>query len=427
MSPALPPVDSKVANDSISVEKSTYRLVKPPSGTVFTCWTALSKTMIGTGMLALAYGFSKCGWILGFVLLCVFGASASFTLHLLNVLAIWSPSRHVSFFTIAESCAPWSRWIVDTAIAVKCMGVGISYVQVSADTISSVIGVWSNHALSETLLRFIVVLGILALVSPVCFPRSISKTVVINILGLMAISYVVVLAIVLTDYNSAASTHWGIPPSSTFTSILSVFPTFIFAFTCHQNILLCAEDMRDRSQRKLDIVALASESTASVLFIIAVIFPYLTYGDSVKSNFVLNYDVANNTAVQVGYLFLGIAEAAAYPLQLFPARKSLIVLITRARAVSSRMELRMRLVLTLVILVVTAGIAISVRSLGVTLSFVGIIGSNTITFIMPTFFYCITTHKAEMKKGIKWYLSSLLLIVSLALLPICLTAVALNL
>ncbi|KAF4737285.1 hypothetical protein FOZ63_007695, partial [Perkinsus olseni] len=254
--------DRMTTNELVSVEKSSYRLVNAPSGTVFTCWTALSKTMIGTGMLALAYGFSKCGWVLGFVLLILSGVGACFTLHLLNILAMRSSTRHVSFFTIAEACAPWSRWIVDVAIAVKCIGVGISYIQVSGDTISHVIGVWSNDAPDDTLRRAMVVLAVLALAAPVCFARSISKTVIVNVLGLLAITYVVVLAVALTDYNSGAVTRWDLPPTASFSSVLSVVPTFIFAFTCHQNILLCAEDMKERSQRKLDVVAFASEAAA---------------------------------------------------------------------------------------------------------------------------------------------------------------------
>ncbi|EER02534.1 hypothetical protein Pmar_PMAR007996, partial [Perkinsus marinus ATCC 50983] len=55
-----PPTEEVKVSDGnrVFVEKSSYRFVNAPSGTVFTCWTALSKTMIGTGMLALAYGFS---------------------------------------------------------------------------------------------------------------------------------------------------------------------------------------------------------------------------------------------------------------------------------------------------------------------------------------------------------------------------------
>ncbi|KAF4705127.1 hypothetical protein FOZ62_004687 [Perkinsus olseni] len=414
-------------NELVSVEKSSYRLVNAPSGTVFTCWTALSKTMIGTGMLALAYGFSKCGWVLGFVLLILSGVGACFTLHLLNILAMRSSTRHVSFFTIAEACAPWSRWIVDVAIAVKCIGVGISYIQVSGDTISHVIGVWSNHAPDDTLRRAMVVLAVLVLAAPVCFARSISKTVIVNVLGLLAITYVVVLVVALTDYNSGVVTRWDLPPTASFSSVLSVVPTFIFAFTCHQNILLCAEDMKDRSQRKLDVVAFASEAAALVLFIPAIIFPYLDFGENTRSNVVLDYDVEHNIAVQVGYLFLGVAEAAAYPLQLFPARKSLLVLLTRAQPVSPKAEFRFRIVLTTSILILTAGIAVSVRSLGVTLSFVGIIGSNTICFIMPTFFYCVTMHKADVKKGPKWVLSAVVFLMTVALLPICLSAVVISL
>ncbi|EER05373.1 10 transmembrane domain, possible aa transporter, putative [Perkinsus marinus ATCC 50983] len=424
-----PPTEEVKVSDGnrVFVEKSSYRFVNAPSGTVFTCWTALSKTMIGTGMLALAYGFSQCGWLLGFVLLILSAMGASFTLHLLNILAMRSPTRHVSFFTIAEACAPWSRWIVDVAIAVKCMGVGISYIQVSGDTISYAIGVWTNNAIDKDLLRAIVILGVLCLVSPVCFARSISKTVIINILGLLAIAYVVVLAIALANLDSGAVTRVGLPPTATFSSVFSVIPTFIFAFTCHQNILLCAEDLRARTQHKLDIIAVASEAAALVLFVPAIIFPYLTFGESTKSNFVLNYDVANNIAVQVGYLLLGVAEAAAYPLQLFPARKSLSVLLTRAKSVSPRAEFWLRVSLTSFVLVVTAAIAVTVKSLGVTLSFVGIVGSNTICFIMPTFFYCITMYEKGARKPFKWILSVLVFSVTVALLPISLSAVIISL
>mmetsp|Transcript_10388 Transcript_10388/g.10300 ORF Transcript_10388/g.10300 Transcript_10388/m.10300 type:complete len:131 (+) Transcript_10388:141-533(+) len=64
---------------------------------------------------------------------------------------------------------------------------------------------------------------------------------------LLAIAYVVVLAIALANLDSGAVTRVGLPPTATFSSVFSVIPTFIFAFTCHQNILLCAEDLRART------------------------------------------------------------------------------------------------------------------------------------------------------------------------------------
>ncbi|KAF4676800.1 hypothetical protein FOL47_004971 [Perkinsus chesapeaki] len=408
-----------VEPNSLNLRDSTYRLSKPPSGTVFTCWTALSKTMIGTGMLALAYGFSKCGWILGFFLLAFAGGGAVFTLHLLGVLAMHSPTRRVTFFTVAEECAPWSKWIVDVAIAVKCIGVGISYIQVSSDTISSTIGLWSGNAISKTLLRDITVIVLVIIISPICLSKSISRTMIVNILGLVSVAYVVILSVCLVEVG--APTHWGVPHSSSFMSVLAVFPTFIFAFTCHQNVFLCAEDLNERTQKKLDIIAFCSEAAALCWFVPAIIFPYITFGASVQSNFVLSYD-DTSVVVQIAYLLLGIAEVCAFPLQALPARKSLLVLILRDKVISPKMELYSRIAVGTALLLLTVAVAISVKSLGYTLSFVGIIGSNTITFIMPTFLYCMTLHKAGLPKGTKWFMSAGLCVIGLLLVPLCLSS-----
>ncbi|KAF4659532.1 hypothetical protein FOZ61_001198 [Perkinsus olseni] len=169
-------------------------------------------------------------------------------------------------------------------------------------------------------------------------------------------------------------------------------------------MFLCAEDLKDRTQRKLDIVAFGSEAAALSLYIPAIVFPYLTF------------------AVMVAYLLLGIAETCAFPLQALPARKSLIVLALRGKGLSPKAELYSRLGVGTAILLLTIAVALSVHSLGVTLSFVGAVGSNTITFIMPCFLYCMTIHKAGLPKGVKWVLAAGLCVIGLIILPLCLSS-----
>lgn len=405
--------------DLVNIQDSTSHLSKPPLGNVFTCWTVLAKTMVGTGMLTLAYGFSKCGWVLGFVLLIFAAVGAVFTLHLLGCLAMRSQTRHVSFYTVAEDCAPWSRWIVDLAIAIKCIGVGISYIQVSSDTISLTINTLGGNFMNQTLLRDIIVVILVLVVSSICLAKSISRTAIVNVLGLVSVFYVVILCVCFIRLDTP--THILLPHSSDFLTVLSVFPTFIFAFTCHQNVFLCAEDLKNRTQGKLDIAAFAAEAIALSFYIVAIVFPYLTFGDTVSSNFLLSYD-AHNPAVMVAYLLLGIAETCAFPLQVLPARKSLIVLAFRGKSISPRAELYSRLGVGTGILLLTIVVALSVRSLGVTLSFVGAVGSNTVTFIMPCFLYCMAIHKAGSPKGVKWVFSAILCIIGLIILPLCLSS-----
>ncbi len=47
--------------------------IHPPSGSMLSSWTVMSKTMIGTGMLGLAFATKEAGWVLGLTFLAVAG------------------------------------------------------------------------------------------------------------------------------------------------------------------------------------------------------------------------------------------------------------------------------------------------------------------------------------------------------------------
>jgi len=337
-----------------------------------------------------------------------------------------SDKRHVSFYSVAEKHAPWSRWIVDIAIAIKSLGVGTAYFQVYGTQMTSFILSMNpsiENSISRFTLRALVILGGLVLMIPICFRKSVSKTAIINVCGIIGITYIVILGCLYTDidYAPGSTSLW---PTGSFMEIASRIPIFIFTFTCHQNMFLVGEDMKDRSQKKLDTVAMLAEVVGLTLFLPALICPYITYGSSVKSNFLdsmnSNPYIKSDVAVLCGSLAIAIAEISAFPLQLFPCRKSTMVLVTRGCEISVDLEKKLRRVLTAIILCVTCVISIFVSNLGLTLSIVGAVGSNTICFIMPTFLYCKAYNDSRRRK---WYMSATVCVISTLLLPICLTAI----
>lgn len=403
---------------------------RPAHASMLSCWTVLSKTAIGVGLLGLAAATSVCGWILGIILLGSAGTSAMFTLHLINCMIVKMEKRHVSFYTVAERYAPFSRWIVDVAIAVKSLGVGTAYFQVYGNEMARFVtrvAPTVRDSMSFFTLRVLIILLGLVVMIPICFRKSVSKTAIINVLGILGITYIVIIGIVFTDPDyPAGSTSLG--PTGDFVSIAAKFPIFIFTFTCHQNMFLVGEDMKDRSQKKLDQVAFISHLTGWLLFLPALVCPYVTYGSSVKSNFLdslaANTEIGKSFAVLMGGLALGIAEISAYPLQLFPCRRSTMVLVSGGRDLSVHEERKFRRILTGSILLMSTVIAIFVQDLGVTLAVVGIFGSNTICFIMPSFLYCKSFDRES--GSAKWYASACVCATSLILLPICLTAIIIS-
>jgi amino acid permease len=403
---------------------------RPPQASFLSCWTVLSKTAIGVGLLGLAAATAVCGWVLGLILLFIAGSSAMFTLHLINCMIMKIDKRHVSFYTVAEKFAPICRWIVDVAIAVKSLGVGTAYFQVYGNEMSrfiSTVAPGVKNTMSGFTLRLLVLLVGLAIMIPVCFRKSIAKTAVINILGIVGIAYIVIIGIVFTDAGFQGSST-SVGPTGDFFAIAAKLPIFIFTFTAHQNMFLVGDDMKDRSQKRLDSVALLSQFAGWCLFLPALICPYVTYGSSVKQNFLesmaLNPEIGTSVAVLMGGLALSVAEIAAYPLQLFPCRRSTMVLVSRGTDLSAASERKLRRIITASILLLSTTIAIFVESLGITLSFVGIIGSNTICFIMPSFLYCKAFDRKE--RPVKWFASALVCVVSTILLPVCLTAIVYN-
>ena len=65
----------------------------------------LSNTILGAGMLGLPHAFALCGYVIGNVLLVVFGCLAVISLHLLSEAADRA-GRPASFYNVAEAAVP---------------------------------------------------------------------------------------------------------------------------------------------------------------------------------------------------------------------------------------------------------------------------------------------------------------------------------
>jgi amino acid permease len=82
-------------------------------------------------MLGLPHAFAECGYVLGCVLLTSAALCSGFGLYLLSASAKkvggGGPS---SFFKVTAATIPRWAFLVDVAIAIKCFGVGTSYLVV---------------------------------------------------------------------------------------------------------------------------------------------------------------------------------------------------------------------------------------------------------------------------------------------------------
>ena len=115
---------------------------------------------------------------------------------------------------------------------------------------------------------------------------------------------------------------------------------FVFSFTCHQNIFAVVNELKNRTQFRMDMVIVASIGSALLLYLVVALEGYRTYGNFVLGDILLNYPQTG----LVTFMRMSIAVMAilSYPLQLDPGRRCFTSVARSLKKKFSRLEVAVR-------------------------------------------------------------------------------------
>ncbi|PWN33841.1 uncharacterized protein FA14DRAFT_165076 [Meira miltonrushii] len=400
----------------------------------------LCNTIIGTGMLATPGAFRYTGLLPGMFLIILCGFTSAAGLILLTMCADTLGGRKNSFFSIALKTIPNGARFFDAAIAIKCFGVSISYLIISGQLMPQVVLSFAKALNShETLPGFLLdrsfwIFAFMVALVPLCFLRRLDSLRHTSYLSLLAVMYLVIIVL----YYSLPSKKEHLPEPGPIYIInidghhfLSVFPVFVFAFTCAQNMLPVHNEMR--AARPLHFfrtrkAIFSSISLAGTVYLIVGVLGYVSFGSNVGANIITMYP-DTSLFVCFGRVSIVILTLCSYPLQVHPCRAALDKVLAPRRAsldslpstqlngipdthyrddegnissdnaghdsvdvppqlaasnnAQSEMSIQRLCILTGIILTATFIIALIVDDLGLILGYVGSVGSTTISFILP--------------------------------------------
>lgn len=94
--------------------------------------------VLGTGLLACPQVVSHMGILLGTIVIIWSALTAAFGLYLQSRCARYLDRGTSSFFALSQITYPNAAVVFDTAIAVKCFGVGVSYLIIIGDLMPGV-------------------------------------------------------------------------------------------------------------------------------------------------------------------------------------------------------------------------------------------------------------------------------------------------
>lgn len=372
----------------------------------------LLNTIVGAGTLAMPSVMSHMGIMLGVLMIVWSGCTSAFGLYLQSRCARYLDRGTASFFALSQITYPNAAVLFDAAIAIKCFGVGVSYMIIIGDLMPGVVLGFAGWAAEIPFLvdRNFWITAFMLLIIPLSFLRRLDSLKYTSLVALVSIGYLIVLVV----YHFAADKHadprsirviqWGGA-----VEMFSALPVVVFAYTCHQNMFSILNELKDNSPSSIiGVIGISIGSAASIYTLVA-ITGYITFGNAVVGNIVSMYPTG--VASTIGKAAIVVLVTFSVPLQVHPCRASLDAVMkwrpnrsqasigrtaspllnTAAaprgdHAAGSMSDLRFA-VITTFILVLAYFTALSVTSLARVLAFVGATGSTSISFILPGLFY----------------------------------------
>lgn len=402
----------------------------------------LLNTIIGAGILAMPFGLKQNGIVFGSFLILWSALTSAFGLYLQNKVAKYTQQQNaVSYFSLCQLTYPNLSVIFDGAIAIKCFGVGVSYLVVIGDLMPKImesVGVTDESILMHR--NFWISVFVAVVVAPLSYLKKLDSLKYTSVVALFSVVYLICLVIqhYFSTNNANIDVDWLGPKA--WRSTLSSFPIFVFAYTCHQNMFaiineLEPSDTSGSQTRQSNWIIRNAISIACSSYLLVGIVGYLTFGNIVNANIISMYP-RDSVSSLVGRLCIVIMVSLLFPLQCHPCRGSLNHIryfITngvrssklRASSVSAngyaplpadsdstyndesfisttpmegahdtdghdpivvKLSTRQFYIITTVIVVGAYLVAISVTSLARVLAFVGSTGSTSISFILPGLF-----------------------------------------
>lgn len=114
--------------------------------------------IIGAGILAMPFAIKENGIVLGVSTILFAAFAAGLGLYLQGLCAMFVKDGHASFFQLSQITYPKISVIFDLAIAIKCFGVGVSYLIIIGDLMPQIVnslGVKSDLAATRSFWIFI--------------------------------------------------------------------------------------------------------------------------------------------------------------------------------------------------------------------------------------------------------------------------------
>lgn len=344
----------------------------------------LCASTLGGGCLSLPNATSKTGVLFGGILLLFFAFVTSFSLRCLANSG--RATRRISYEDLSKHIFGKKMLIfVQVNIILFCMGTCVAYVRAIGDIAYGPLMPHLPDWIDRNVLM-VFVWGVFMF--PLSFFNKMDEMRFITLFGVMCIVYMVI----AVSIHSATSLHEHHTPGSaielmTFKpDVLLAMPTMMFAFTSHTQLPLIYESLVRPVERRMNKVIDRALLLVCLLYMCIGVFGAAEFGSNTNPNILQNYNInqSGETYMAVAFVTVSIIVMIAFPLNVFPARQTLSIVLFDKQ--DKDLPWKYYFPLTVVTTAIPLGLALVIPNIAVVFSFIGSTVSAFLCFILPGMF-----------------------------------------
>ncbi|KAF4740290.1 Solute carrier 38 member, partial [Perkinsus olseni] len=362
-----------------------------PAGSKTAAVFNIMKATLGAGSLSLPFTMLSAGVTLGLVLLVVMAALSILSLGLI-VRAVHKSGKDT--YEELVDLLFGRRWcyLYQLAMFVFCFGTSAVYIVTIYDIVRPV----TVHAFGENpeewyavlltnRLYFSILVTVVVLL-PVSLMKTIDSIRYLTFTGSLCACFLAITSVyVLARYGVASSfTSDMLWKPMDFSSLVSAFNTYIFAFANQPNIPEIYTELSVATPRNMRQVTLISILSVLVVYAVEGSLFLVAYGALTESNILTSLGPRLNSGdpvIAAAFLMMAVAIVGTFPLNIYPVRITVL---------HSLRPKKYRTLIGMVVSTVTVGLAFAVAlalpDVNVILGLVGALAGSIICFLGPAAF-----------------------------------------
>ncbi|XP_038199129.1 sodium-coupled neutral amino acid transporter 1 [Arvicola amphibius] len=363
----------------------------------------LSNAIMGSGILGLAFALANTGILLFLILLT---SVTLLSIYSINLLLICSKETGCMVYEkLGEQVfGTTGKLVIFGATSLQNTGAMLSYLFIVKNELPSAIkflmGKEEEFSAWYVDGRVLVVMVTFGIILPLCLLKNLGYLGYTSGFSLSCMVFFLIVVIykkfqiscMSVEQNSTINanvTDTCTPKYVIFNSkTVYALPTIAFAFVCHPSVLPIYSELKDRSQKKMQMVSNISFFAMFVMYFLTAIFGYLTFYEKVQSDLLHKYQSRDDILILTVRLAVIVAVILTVPVLFFTVRSSLFEL-----AKKTKFNLCRHVLVTIVLLVIINLLVIFIPSMKDIFGVVGVTSANMLIFILPSSLYLRITNQ----------------------------------